>query len=134
MNMEVYLIRSGFFTSMRAGRGSVYLNVNNTTTAFFFPVTLDKWMMNRWKMTSPPPDRFQKELKGLKVIFTGKTNSRKYQIFGISNKPISKVSFDLKEGAKKIPTKVVEHMQKSKCSNNSAGTMTDHLHRVQGEI
>ena len=72
---DIYSIRTGFFTSMRPGKGQLLLNVNPSTLAFFSPVNLQEWMVARWKTVTSAfllPTRKQwHELKGLQVIFEG---------------------------------------------------------------
>ncbi|KAF8848371.1 Piwi-domain-containing protein [Acephala macrosclerotiorum] len=99
-NPSPYLIRRGFFSSMRPGQGMVLLNVNTTTSAFFSPIRLSTWISQNWEGQTPSVDDFKKALKGVRVTFEphGKT-SRKWVICGLSRETkINSQTFDLSPG------------------------------------
>lgn len=71
-NREVIChVKRGFFSSMRPGNGSLLLNVNPTTTAFFPPENLHKWINRRRVESALSVDSIWKELKDLRVTFSG---------------------------------------------------------------
>ncbi|KUJ21352.1 uncharacterized protein LY89DRAFT_432472 [Mollisia scopiformis] len=94
---NIFLLRAGFFTSVRPGQGSLLLNVNTTTSAFFPSIVLSRWMQCRWpRGTTFAPEL--RVLKGVRVTFEGDTatarSGRKYVICeatmtAISNKFIT---------------------------------------------
>jgi eukaryotic translation initiation factor 2C len=47
-SIDVYEARTGFFSSMRPGNGSLLLNVNVTTSAFFPPINLQDFINKRY--------------------------------------------------------------------------------------
>ena len=68
----VYILCKGFFTSMRPGAGSLLLNINPVTTAFYPAVRLQDWMIARWPGADGiPPANGLHELEGLRVTFEG---------------------------------------------------------------
>lgn len=109
-----YWIRTGFFSSMRPGKGSLLLNVNTTTSAFY-PVTNLQRYMNIRGARFPLQRDLAWELKGLKVTFSGDRNTSK------ADKKRTIWSIDPKHNVsqKKFPFNNVErtvfyHMKKSK--------------------
>ncbi|TVY43663.1 Protein argonaute [Lachnellula occidentalis] len=73
---DVYILRTGYYSSMRPGNGSLFLNVNATTTAFYPRVNLQAWVDNR-QGNRQPTAQLQRELKELKVTFEGDPHPRK---------------------------------------------------------
>jgi hypothetical protein len=65
-------VKRGFFSSMRPGNGSLLLNVNTTTSAFFPKMNLQTWI-DRRSRESILQHRIWKELKNLRVSFRGDT-------------------------------------------------------------
>lgn len=63
----VYQVRSGFFSFMRPGHGSLLLNVNIATSAFFPSENLLTWIRRRWN-TEIPSQRERHELIGVSVV------------------------------------------------------------------
>ncbi|KAF5868778.1 putative argonaute-like protein [Botrytis fragariae] len=91
----LYRINRGFFSSMRPGQGSVLLNVNVTTSAFFSPINLAKWIEsnpNAWG----DPGRL---LKGVRVAFDihEKNRQKVFNIKSIAPHSVSKTKF-MKDG------------------------------------
>lgn len=66
-------VKRGFFSSMRPGNGSLLLNVNPTTTAFFPPINLHEWITRRSADVGHGISwaNIWKELKDLRVTFSG---------------------------------------------------------------
>jgi hypothetical protein len=88
----LYRIRDGFFSSMRPGDGSLLLNVNTVTSAFFSPINLQTWMENRW---SGQPDNkvFRSKLKNVRVTFDLHNPSRIWTICGLGPMKTSGTTF-----------------------------------------
>lgn len=111
---KVYLVKTGFFTSVRPGNGSVLLNVNASTSVFYPEITLQDWMRRRCPGKGAFPRHVLKELLTLKVTFEGDNKThrvgKKRGIVGFSDKNVSETVFDL-HGQQ---TKVLKHMQNSK--------------------
>ncbi|CAG8961370.1 hypothetical protein HYFRA_00013831 [Hymenoscyphus fraxineus] len=63
---RVFVARTGFFTSVRPGNGSLLLNINVSTSAFYPAELLFDWMRHRFTKESSVVDN---ELVGLKVKF-----------------------------------------------------------------
>ncbi|KAL2061612.1 hypothetical protein VTL71DRAFT_6989 [Oculimacula yallundae] len=94
---KCFMIRKGFYSSMRPGVGSVLLNVNTTTSAFYAPIRLSTWLNLFWK---DDVDRiragFRSYCKSLRVTFDiHKERSRKWIICEISPDDISNTFFPL---------------------------------------
>ena len=67
---QVYETRTGFFSSVRPGDGSLLLNVNPVTSAFYPFWDLQKFIQARFNSPLPPPnERKYGELIGLGVTF-----------------------------------------------------------------
>ncbi|TGO33935.1 hypothetical protein BHYA_0220g00100 [Botrytis hyacinthi] len=89
--VPLYQIHRGFFSSMRPGQGSVLLNVNVTTSAFFSPINLAKWIEsnpNAWGDSG-------RLLKGVRVVFDiHEKNRRKvFNINSIAPRSVSETKF-----------------------------------------
>lgn len=95
LNTHAFLIRKGFFTSVRPGDGSVLLNVNTTTSAFYSPIRLDQWMRLKWPNGPPHPHDFQIWLRGVRVTLDCHVHRRKFSIWDISRQPINQITFGL---------------------------------------
>jgi hypothetical protein len=76
-NYPKYWIRTGFFSSMCPDKGSLLLNVNATTSAFYLAISLQAYMENRGFRSFPLSEKFMLELKGLKVMFAGDNDTPK---------------------------------------------------------
>lgn len=115
-NRNLYMIRDGFFTSMRPGQESVLLNVNVVTSAFYSPIRLQKWIDLYWSFGLPPRD-LNVKLRGVKVIFdVGNKEHRKgHTVLEIGPKNVSQQRFPLKdEHGKETETTVFAYMRTSK--------------------
>lgn len=79
---------------MRAGHGSLLLNVNTTTSAFYSPVKLTAWMGRKWSTDlskSLHDGEFKKWLRGVKVTLDCHPQRRKFTIFDFDGRKISQV-------------------------------------------
>jgi hypothetical protein len=65
----LYRIRDGFFSSMRPGQGSLLLNVNAITSAFFSPINLQTWIDKCWPVDRPNAKEFKSKFKDIRVTF-----------------------------------------------------------------
>jgi hypothetical protein len=114
----LYRIRDGYFSSMRPGDGSLLLNVNSVTSAFFSPINLQIWIKECWGKEQPHEKEFKSKLKGIRVTFNvhkPPMPSRIWIICGISKKIISETTFkDKKNKVTKVSTYLKE--SKSCCS------------------
>ncbi|PBP24089.1 QDE2 protein, partial [Diplocarpon rosae] len=90
---ERYFVRHGFFSSMRPGNGSVYLNVNTVTTAFLSPINLHKWMNLTWGDGNVSRWQFKLLLKDVRVKFDLHQPSRTWVISDMSDKKVSQTEF-----------------------------------------
>jgi hypothetical protein len=90
---KCYLIRGGFSTSVRPADGSILLNVNTVTSAFYSPINLQTWMQMQWS-SHPKSKDFRAALKGVKVTFdlAKDGHGRKWVIFDRSEVDVSKLS------------------------------------------
>ncbi|KAF7879476.1 hypothetical protein EAF04_000672 [Stromatinia cepivora] len=107
-----FLIKTGFFTSMRPAVGSVLLNVNTATSAFFPPGILHDWIMRRWQ-TDTPPAVDQDDLIGLRVTFNGDgVNPKTRVIRGVGRRGASLITFTpmAANGFSGTSTNVYDHM------------------------
>ncbi|TVY15724.1 Protein argonaute 1A [Lachnellula arida] len=96
----VYLVRNGFYSSMRPGNGSLLLNVNATTTAFYPSVTVAVWLDRRLgAFNSMPTPKLQAELTGLKVTFNGDPQRKIRVITGFSALDVDRQMFIPNNGA-----------------------------------
>ncbi|KAF7901748.1 uncharacterized protein EAF01_007047 [Botrytis porri] len=112
----IFLIRTGFFTSMRPAIGSVLLNVNTVTSAFFPPEILSTWIKLRWEQEIPPVNE-QTDLIGLRVTFSGDGPISKTRVIrDVNSLNISQVNFTPKnaDGTPGQVTSVFDHMRNSK--------------------
>jgi len=98
----VYNVRNGFFSSMRPGAGSLLLNVNSTSTAFYPAMNLQTWINRREGRPSGPfnpcflpSGPVRRELRNIKVTFEG-TPGRVWTVNGISNQTVSNQNFTLR--------------------------------------
>jgi hypothetical protein len=111
----LYRIRDGFFSSMRPGQGSLLLNVNAITSAFFSPINLQTWIDKCWPVR-PNGKEFKSKLKDIRVTFNvhkPPKPSRLWVICGLSNKTVAETTFKDKEGR---VFKVSNYMKSSKSS------------------
>jgi len=91
---HVYLVQNGFYSSMRPGNGSLLLNVNATTTAFYPSITVQDWLNRRLgAANSMPTPKLQTELTVLKVIFDGDPQQKTREITGFSALNVSTQMF-----------------------------------------
>lgn len=113
-----FLIITGFYTSMRPAIGSVLLNVNTVTSAFFPPEVLSTWIRLRWEQEIPPLNG-QNDLIGLRVTFSGDgANPKTRVIRDVSNLNVNQVTFTPRDadGTPGQVTSVYDHMRNSKLS------------------
>ncbi|KAM0125610.1 hypothetical protein ACHAO1_010533 [Botrytis cinerea] len=87
----LYQIHRGFFSSMRPGKGSIFLNVNVTTSAFFSPINLAKWIESNpiaWGDS-------ERLLKGVRVVFDihAKNRQKVFNIKSIAPRNVSETKF-----------------------------------------
>jgi len=100
--LRVYDSKTGFFTSMRPGIGSMLLNVNATTSVFYpNDMNLQEWINRRWghiakdgsfdatRIVDRGSVNKTNELKGLK----GFCDNSKRTIVGVHEKTVSEVKF-----------------------------------------
>ncbi|TGO47378.1 hypothetical protein BCON_0280g00050 [Botryotinia convoluta] len=109
----IFLIRTGFYTSMRPAIGSVLLNVNTVTSAFFPPEILSAWIWLRWQQEIPPVNE-QNNLVGLRVTFSGDGPSPKTRVIrDVSSLNVSQVNFTPPDadGTPGQVTSVYDHMR-----------------------
>lgn len=127
-----YLIRSGFFTSIRPGDGTLLMNVNTTTSAFYPSTLLSEWLLARWGNIDLS-EKAQRELKGLRVTFEGERNGpnhlKQRAIWSIPNEYISNISF--KKNKASISEKVVKHLRSSKLEFN---LLYSHINKMANRI
>jgi hypothetical protein len=111
---NLLLIRHGFFSSMRAGDGSILLNVNLATSAFYTAINLQTWMILRWTQ-HPNSKDFQRELRGVrvKVLLTKKKGEDIRIIRNISQHVTSGTTF-FKDKDKKDKKLVSKYLKESK--------------------
>ncbi|KAI9646022.1 hypothetical protein NHQ30_005460 [Ciborinia camelliae] len=89
----IFHVRTGFFTSMRPGIGSVLLNVNTATSAFFPPEILHNWITKRFGCNIPP-DEYKCDLKALRVTFIGDVANPKTRVIrDVSSNNVKGTSF-----------------------------------------
>ncbi|KAG4441773.1 hypothetical protein IFR05_002764 [Cadophora sp. M221] len=96
-----FMIVKGFYSSMRPGEGSVLLNVNTTTSAFYAPIKLSTWINIFWKGKGPAHvcSQFRSICKNLRVTFDlHHESSRKWIISDISDRSVQNTTFPLKNG------------------------------------
>ena len=91
----VLLIRTGFFSSMRPGDGSLLLNVNTTTSAFYPDMQLSTYIQNNFR----GPKEASDELKGLRVTFEAENGTvldgTMRSIWAVSGNHVTDVTFVL---------------------------------------
>ncbi|KAF7881056.1 uncharacterized protein EAF02_006947 [Botrytis sinoallii] len=108
-----FLIRTGFYTSMRPAVGSVLLNVNTVTSAFFPPVILSTWIRLFWQQEIPPVNE-RSSLIGLRVTFVGDgANPKTRVIRDVNGSDVSQVTFAPRDanGTPGQVTSVYDHMR-----------------------
>jgi hypothetical protein len=120
-NDILYNLRVGFFSSMRPAHGSLLLNINSTTSAFFAPSNLQTWLQARYgfkdqKMLLWQLSEAVNELKQVRVKFLGDEKTR--QISGFLDKTVSEETFV--KGGRKIS--VFDHMKTRKLHYSLFGT------------
>ncbi|TGO21637.1 hypothetical protein BPAE_0208g00070 [Botrytis paeoniae] len=93
--VPLYQIHRGFFSSMRPAKGSVLLNINVTTSAFFSPINLTKWIESNPKAWGD----FGRLLKGVRVVFDihEKNRQKVFNIKSIAPRSVSETKF-MKDG------------------------------------
>ena len=107
---------------MRPGDGSLFLNVNTVTSAFFSPINLQEWIKHCWKNRMLSGKDFVSTLKDVRVTLDPHKESRIWVICGISPQLLSKEAFEDDE-VKKV--KVLDYPKKSErciisfCPTNS---------------
>jgi len=118
----LYHIRTGFFSSMRPGNGSVLLNVNTATSAFYPPINLQTWIERKQQSVGDPPratvlsGSIRFELKNLRVTFTGDNgnhNQGKKRVIAelaARNDALTVIKFPLNN----IRVTILQHMQSSR--------------------
>ncbi|KAH6666296.1 Piwi domain-containing protein [Halenospora varia] len=90
----LYLIRQGFFSSMRPGEKRLLLNVNTTMSAFYAPVNLQDWMAACWGGPHPSERGFLSKLKHIRVTFNLQDEPRqKWVIHSLSTKKVREQTF-----------------------------------------
>ncbi|CAG8960888.1 hypothetical protein HYFRA_00002425 [Hymenoscyphus fraxineus] len=97
-----YLIHRGFFSSVRPGTGSLYLNVSTTTSAFFREMNLLAWMTMKWGNRYNEA-KFRRELNNVRVKCDF-TEEKRWTIHGeLNTKRMSAITFG--------QTNVSDHMK-----------------------
>ena len=110
----LYRIRDGFFSSMRPGQGSLLLNVNAITSAFFSPINLQTWIDKCWTKERPNGKEFKSKFKDIRVtlnLHKPPKPSRLWVICGLSNKTVAETTFKDKDD--KV-IKVSDYLKSSK--------------------
>ncbi|KAF7867569.1 uncharacterized protein EAF02_009760 [Botrytis sinoallii] len=94
-NVPLYQIHRGFFSSIRPGKGSILLNVNVTTSAFFSPINLAEWIKSNPKSWGDS----ERLLKGVRVVFDihEKNRQKVFNIKSIASHSVSETKF-MKDG------------------------------------
>jgi hypothetical protein len=109
---SLYLIRNGFFSSMRPGAGSLLLNVNVVTSAFYSPINLQTWIEMCWGDQKPIPSKeFKSKLKDIRVTLDLHQESRIFVICNIGPQKVCRTTFMNKE---KREVKVSKYLEDSK--------------------
>lgn len=108
-----YVIRHGFFSSMRPGESSILLNVNTVTTTFYSDVTLQAWITKCWGDFQPQNSEFRKKLKNVRVelLLHEEGRRRPFQICAISTDLIASQTYEKED--KKFE-KVAVYLKRSK--------------------
>lgn len=110
---DLYQIRDGFLSSMRPGSGSLLLNVNTVTSAFFSPMNLQDWIEKCWAKETLEGNLvkyFRSKFKGIRVTLDIHDSSRLWQICGMSPRTVRHTSF-LQEN---VPSFVSSYLRTSK--------------------
>lgn len=110
----LYRIRDGFFSSMRPGDGSLLLNVNTVTSAFFSPINLQTWMEKQWPGQLDNKG-FRSKLKNVRVTFDLHNPSRIWTICGLGPMRTSGTTFKDKKDNNKEKS-VFAYLKNSKFS------------------
>ncbi|KAH7314219.1 Piwi domain-containing protein [Rhexocercosporidium sp. MPI-PUGE-AT-0058] len=116
-----FMIRKGFYSSMRPGVGSVLLNVNTTTSAFFAPIKLSTWIKLCWKNEGPAQvcPKFRSFCKNLRVTFNlHHERGRKWIISDISNHSVDNTTFQLKNGGLESVRRYIEATYNTRINAN----------------
>lgn len=69
---RLFVIREGFFSSIRPGQQQMLLNVKPVISAFFAPIPLELWIIRKWELGQgryPTSKEFERELRGVRVWF-----------------------------------------------------------------
>ena len=112
---QPFLIRSGFFSSMRPGESSILLNVNTTTSAFFAPINLNNWISKFiGSDTKIPSSRDFKILKNVQVTFDVHKESRKWVLCSISENSLKETKFVKTVGTATTSVRVYQYLKDSK--------------------
>ncbi|ESZ91812.1 hypothetical protein SBOR_7807 [Sclerotinia borealis F-4128] len=95
-DVPLYQIRRGFFSSIRPGKGSILLNINLATSAFFSPINLARWI----KSNEAAESDFRRALKGVHVIFDLHSEGRQkfFTIRSINSLSVSGTKFTKNDG------------------------------------
>ncbi|TVY84813.1 Protein argonaute 1B [Lachnellula suecica] len=108
---HIYLIRHGFFSSMRPGQNSILLNVNTATSAFYAHINLQVWMNRCWSGSHPSDRDFRQKLNGVRVTLNlhaaGPGQDRVWIVRGISGENVYDTTF-MKDGKE---TKVWDYLE-----------------------
>lgn len=110
---DLYVIRHGFFSSMRPGEGSILLNVNTVTTVFYADLTVQEWITHCWETKHPTNQQFRKKLKNVKVelLLHEEGRRRPFQLCGISTMLMDVQTFEKED---KSLEKVATYLKRSK--------------------
>jgi hypothetical protein len=118
-NQPSYVLMNGYFSSVRPGNGSLLLNVNATTTAFYPPVTVQQWINRRlWPQNLQlPTPKLESELRGLKVICDlDPVNNRKVRtITGFSAGTVTQQQFSYNHNPISVYTYMTQHSEFCEC-------------------
>lgn len=105
-----YWLATGFFTSIRPGQNSLFLNVNVTTSAFYAETDVQKWIDGEKR----DKGKGFNELVGRKVVFSKDPDKKQRIIRGIEREPIGNKTFVREEDRKKENISVVQYLEKRK--------------------
>jgi hypothetical protein len=108
---QVAILRRGFFSSVRPGNGSLYLNVNVATSAVYPPENLYAYMNKRWETSA---GMLASELKSVRVRFDGdgKKKARAIQKILGSNECSGQKTFANPKNGR--PISIRRHIEDSK--------------------
>ncbi|KAG4434827.1 hypothetical protein IFR05_009698 [Cadophora sp. M221] len=92
---EAAILRKGYFSSMRPANGTLALNVNASATPFYPPTILDTYIRLRGTMPLPSAS-LARELKRLRIIFSGDNPQKIRAIKDFSSRSSSNLRFPVK--------------------------------------